>query len=303
MTIEKRKALGRGLAALIPSAPVAAPAAAAAPTALRDYFVCPIEDIHPSGANPRQRFDEPGMVELIDSVREHGVIEPLVVRPRAGGGYAIIAGERRWRAAQKAGRREVPVVVREATDTEAYELALVENLQRRDLNPIEEAEGYRRLCDDHGYTHEKLALRVGKDRTTIVNALRLLKLPPPVRALVVEGRLAAGHARALLGLGDGERDGTAIARAAEEVVGKGLSTRETEALVRRLRAAREPAKGPAPAPAPAKSAAVRDLEARLARSLGVEVKVHDVGGGAGRLEILYPTLDDLDRVLDKLLRP
>jgi len=316
MSVEKRKALGRGLSALIPSAPVAgaatAPATDAAASLRREYFVAPIEDVHPSGNNPRRAFDDAGLAELVASIREHGIIEPLVVRARAeseGGGFLLIAGERRWRAAQKAGKKDVPVVVKDIDALEAFEMALVENLQRQDLNPIEEAEAYRRLCDEHGYTHEKLAVRVGKDRTTIANALRLLKLPPPVRSMVVDGRLAAGHARALLGLAasveapDEKAAAESIAKAADEVVKGGLSARQAEALVRKLRAARETKAAPAPSTAPAKTASVRDLEARLLRALGVRCAVVETGPGKGRLEIEYPSLDDLDRVLDKLLRP
>jgi ParB family chromosome partitioning protein len=310
LSADKRRALGRGLSALIPGAPamgapVAAPAAAAAgattTAARRDYFVCAIEDVHPSGQNPRQGFDEAEMATLVESIREHGVLEPLIVRARklhagdAGdGGFTLIAGERRWRAAQKAGLKEVPVVVKEVDDLRAFELALVENLQRADLNPIEEAEAFRRLCDDHGYTHDRLALRVGRDRTTIANALRLLKLPTPTRAMVAGGQLQAGHARALLGL----EDAAAIERAAAEVVKGGLSVRQVEALVKRARQEKAP---PAPPSlAPTGSANTRDLEARLERTLGVKVRLQERGPGAGKLEIDYATLDELDRVLERL---
>jgi ParB family chromosome partitioning protein len=213
-----------------------------------------------------------------------------------GGGYWLIAGERRWRAAQRAGLHEIPAVVREATPAKAFEMALVENLQRDDLNPIEEAEAYRRLSDEHGLTQDQLADRVGKDRTTITNALRLLKLPQGVRALVTEGSLGMGHARALLGL----EDPAAIDRFAKKVAERQLSVRATEELVRRERS---PAPGRSAA-APAKSASVRDLEQRLTRSLGARVAIHDRGGQkGGKIEISYANLDDLDRLLDRLARP
>ena len=296
MSADKRKALGRGLSALLPGSPAMA--------SKREYFVAAIEEVHPSGQNPRRSFDEAGMQELVDSLREHGLLQPLVVRSRPeleGGGFTLIAGERRWRAAQKAGLKEVPVVVKEASAAEAFELALVENLQRRDLNPLEEAEAFRRLADDHGLTHEEIARRIGKDRSTIVNSVRLLKLPDLVRAMLVDGRLQMGHARCLLGL-----SAELIAATAESVVTQGLSVRQTEALVAKLKAPpRESPKTPPKSPLeqPQKSANLRDLEQRLHRSLGVPVRVAERVPGAGKLEIDYANLDELDRVLDKLLRP
>ena len=195
----KRQALGRGLAALIPAAASDSEGSAPAKsgTSLR---AVDIETIHPSGRQPRKRFDDARLNELADSIRSQGIIQPLVVRVRPTGGFELVAGERRWRAAQRAGLHQVPVIIREVAEAQAFEMALVENLQREDLNPIEEAEGYQRLVAEFGYTQESLAERVGKERSTVANALRLLKLPPSVRAMVVEGRLSMGHARALLGL-------------------------------------------------------------------------------------------------------
>jgi ParB family chromosome partitioning protein len=288
----KRRALGRGLSALIPNAgQVIAPA-----QLRRDFFECAIEEVHPSEDNPRQVFDGERLRELSESIRTQGVVQPLVVRERKeaeGGGFTLIAGERRWRAAQLAGLRSVPVVVKEATAAQAFELAIVENLQREDLNPIEEAEAYRRLTEDSGYTQEQLATRVGKDRTTVTNALRLLKLPPKVRGQVASGELSMGHARALLGIGD---DAAAIERAAVRVVGKGLSVRQTEELVRRERngtRARPTAATP--------SASVRDLQLRLERALGTRVRLSQKSAQAGTIEIDYATLDQLDGLLEKLL--
>jgi ParB family chromosome partitioning protein len=291
-TADKRKALGRGLGALIPGA-VSLPSS----TVRRDYFVCAIEEIHPSRDNPRQGFDEPSLGELAESIRSQGLIQPLVVRSRPaseGGGFTLIAGERRWRAAQRAGLKDVPVVVKEASPAQAFELALVENLQRRDLNAIEEAEAYRRLTDEHGYSPEQLAQRVGKDRATIANTLRLLALPPPVRQMVAAGQLQMGHARALLGLGAAQ----AIEQAAERVVKDELSVRQTEALVQRERAPKKSQPEERP-----RSPSVRDLEQRIERTLGVRARVVERGPGAGRLELDYRTLDELDRVLDRLLKP
>jgi len=207
--------------------------------------------------------------------------------------FEIIAGERRWRACQKAGLREAWVMVKELGDDDAFEVALVENLQREDLGPVELAEGLERLVRDRGYTQEALATRLGKDRTTITNALRLLKLPAKVRARLAEGELTEGHARALLGL-DGD---AAMIELADKVVRARLSVRATEALVRD---AREKPKGKAKA-ALSKSASVRDLEARLSRALGAQVILRD-RGNKGEIAIPYADLDALDRLLDKLLK-
>lgn len=293
----KRRALGRGLDALIPTIANDVTDDARTPVAesKRDHFLAPIEDLHPSPDQPRQSFAENGLEELAQSIRSEGVIQALVVRERTaseGGGFWLIAGERRWRAAQRAGLHEVPVVVREATPAGAFELALVENLQRADLNPIEEAQAYRRLCDEHAYTQDALAERVGKDRATIANALRLLKLPHSVRALVQEGALTMGHARALLGLEDSD----AIEAAARKVIARGLSVRATEELVRRERTPAAPAEPPAE-----KSASVKDLENRLTQRFGARVAVKDKGENrGGSIEIRYANLDDLDRILDQL---
>ena len=302
----KRRALGRGLDALIPG-PAAAPVNDAEPpageTGKRQLFKLPIEEIHPSPEQPRKRFDEDKLEEMAQSLRAHGVIQPLLVRerPRAeGGGYWLIAGERRWRAAQRAGLHEVPAVVREASRSTAFELALIENIQRADLDPIEEAEAFRHLADEHGQTQEEIAERVGKDRATVANALRLLKLPPAVRDLVQTGTLSMGHARALLGL----EDPTSIATMARKVAARTLSVRATEELVRRERGVNEPGNQSKEKVVPAKSASVRDVEQRLTRALGVRVTLSDKGANqGGRIEIHYANLDDLDRILDRLASP
>src|SRR5580704_16459789 len=219
----KRRALGRGLDALLPAA---SPAQGYGD---RNVFSCPLERIVPQGGQPRRHFDSQKLEGLAASIREHGLLEPLVVRRAAGSDkFELIAGERRWRALQRAGLREALVVVKEVSADGAFELALIENVQREDLNAIELAEAYERLMNDHGYTQEALATRVGKDRTTIANALRLIKLPPKVRARVIAGELSEGHARALLGAGDA----ATIEQLADKVVRGGLSVRATEALVR-----------------------------------------------------------------------
>ncbi|HZY06077.1 MAG TPA: ParB/RepB/Spo0J family partition protein [Anaeromyxobacteraceae bacterium] len=280
---KRRPALGRGMAALLGNAAAPVPAG-------RSVLQLPIEAVERSHAQPRKRFDERELEELAASIREHGVVAPILVR-RDGARYRIVAGERRWRAAQRAGLREIPALVREASDREAFELALVENLQRADLNAIEEAEAYEVLTRDHGLTQEAVAGRVGKDRSTVANALRLLKLPPEVRQLVREARLEMGHARALLPLEQGE----VIRRAAAQVVREGLSVRATEALVRRLLrpvAAREGAGRDSPG--------LRDLTQRLQRRLGARCRVVPRGAAAGRLEIEYTSLEELDGILARI---
>jgi ParB family transcriptional regulator, chromosome partitioning protein len=286
----KRRVLGRGLDALIPSATPSPPPVTLAPVR-RDFFLAPIEDVHPSPEQPRQAFSEQSLEELAQSIRTEGIIQPLIVRQRTEGGFWLIAGERRWRAAQRAGLHDIPVVVREATAASAFELALVENIQRADLNPIEEALAYRRLCDEHGYTQEQVADRVGKDRTSIANALRLLKLPAFVRSLVQDGTLGMGHARALLSL----EEPAAIETAARQVRDRSLSVRATEELVRRARL-------PPPVRRETeKTASVRDVEQRLTRALGARVVLRDRGQNrGGSIEIRYANLDDLDRILDRL---
>ena len=290
----KRQALGRGLAALIPAAAASDPDERAQAKSGSSLRAVDIENIHPSGRQPRKRFDDARLSELAESIRSQGIIQPLVVRVRPAGGFELVAGERRWRAAQRAGLHQVPVIIREVAEAQAFEMALVENLQREDLNPIEEAEGYQRLAAEFGYTQESLATRVGKERSTVANALRLLKLPPSVRAMVVEGRLSMGHARALLGL---ENDAV-IERLARQTASRGLSVRQVEALVRRER---EDTHRPAPPPEGKESPAARDLALRLQRALSARVKLVEAGPGRGHVEIHYGSLDQLDGIVTKIL--
>ena len=318
----KRQALGRGLAALIPAAAVPSvgshpqtpetpgPGGGRAPGDAREGLrVVGIEEVHPARTQPRKAFDDARLDELAASIRSQGLIQPLVVRTRETGGYEIIAGERRWRAAQRAGLHAVAVVVREIAPARAFELAMVENLQREDLNPIEEAEGFDRLIREFGYTQESLASRVGKDRSTVANALRLLKLPPGVRSLVISGRLSMGHARAILGLeststpqsssGSSDAGIEAMERLGRKAAGRELSVRQVEEIVRRERD-RPPTNSPAPGPI-APTASARDLATRLSRALGARVRVVEAGTGRGYIEINYTSLDELDGLLAKLL--
>lgn len=217
----KRAALGRGLSALLPGAP-----------APRGLMQVSLDQVSPERNQPRRHFDLQAIRDLAASIKAKGVLQPILVRRAAEGGYRIIAGERRWRAARHAGLSELPIIVKEISETEAFEVALIENIQREDLNPLEEAEAYQRLLTDHGLTQEALAERVGKDRSTIANSLRLLRLPDPVRGSLEAGDLSVGHAKVLLGLEDVE----SVIRLGAEVATKGLSVRETERLVQKARA-------------------------------------------------------------------
>jgi ParB family chromosome partitioning protein len=278
---DKRPALGRGLSALIPEGPGLS----------RDApHEIDIDLLAPNPHQPRQRFDDARMDELTASVRAAGVIQPLLVRRREGR-YEIVAGERRWRAAQRAGLLKVPVIVRDVPDAKLLEVALIENLQREDLNPVDEAVAYRKLIEDLALTQDQVAAAVGRDRASIANYLRLLKLPESVLALVASDRLPMGHARALLGLQDRSR----VDEAARRVVAGGLSARETEALVRRLNAPAEAASTPA-APADVHT---RQAEDRLRLALGTRVRIVRKGHG-GHLEIDFVSEDELQRLYEHL---
>ncbi len=281
---EKRRALGLGLDALLP---VNAPRSGYGD---KSVFSCPIERIVPQKGQPRQHFAPRALDELAQSIREHGLLEPLVVRKGQQDRFELVAGERRWRASQKAGLKEVLVVVKDVSPAKAFELALVENVQREDLNAVELAEALDRLVRESGFTQEDLAKRIGKDRTTIANSLRLLKLPPRVRQKVITGELSEGHARALLG----ETDPKKLEALAEKVIRGQLNVRATEALVRGAR------KNPAKDVSDTKSASIRDLEVRLTRALGTKVHVRD-RGKKGEVVIPYADLDALDRLLDRVL--
>lgn len=290
---DKRRALGRGLDALLPAAP--AKSQAAQTYGDKSVFQCAIEKVIPQKGQPRQFFAKDKIEELAASIKEHGLLEPIVVRRVSGSdSFEIIAGERRWRASQKAGLREVLVVVKDVTPKTAFELALIENVQREDLNPVELAEAYERLVKEYQYTQETLAERLGKDRTTVANSLRLLKLPPSVRSKVISGQLSEGHARALLGADAGK-----IEDLAEKAVRGRLTVRAVEALVR---GAKKPSGGKSDGgKSTPRGAAVRDLEQRLTRAAGTKVVVKDVGN-KGDVVIPYSDLDHLDRILERVFR-
>lgn len=281
----RRRALGRGLDALIPSTSAGTKS---------DFFKCPIEKVVARRDQPRRRFDKEALEELAQSIKEQGIIQPLVVR-RHDGGFEIIAGERRWRAAQSAGLHEVPVVVQDVTSDQAFEMALVENVQREDLNPLERAEAYRRLVEDLGLTQEELARRVGKGRSTIANSLRLLLLPKEVQEHLFVGELTEGHARSLLGATD-ESSQIAMAR---KIVKQGLSVRQVERLVHSS-ASPKPKTSPPPK---TKTPQVKLLEKQLRQRLGCQVHLQDRDGKghSGTIELKYTSSDELDHLLDVLL--
>lgn len=278
----KRPALGKGIGALISSA---------THEGRHKYFLCPIEELKPHHQQPRKTFDDAKMSELIASIQEKGVIQPLVVR-HLGDHYQIIAGERRWRAAQKAGLKEVPVVIQDVSEDWALEMALIENIQREDLNPIEEAEAYKNLMSNFDLSQEEVAKRVGRERSTIANVLRLLRLPQQIQKEVMSGKLTMGHARALLAIEDLDK----ILDARDQVIKKQLSVRQAEALVKKMKSG-----------SPLRSSRKRQLDpdlaelnSRLQRCLGTKVNVVPQGRGAkgGKIEITYYSNEELERLLE-----
>ena len=282
MASKKPSGLGKGLGALL--------GADMMETESSGSLYLPISQVESCSGQPRKHFDEESLQELADSITEHGIIQPLTVRKLASGYYQIIAGERRWRAARLAGLQEVPVIVMEADDRKAAELAMIENLQREDLNPMEEAAGFQSLIENYHMTKEEAAQQVGKSRSAVTNALRLLGLTPAVRKLVEENKLSAGHARALVPLSPSLQES-----AANAILTGGLSVRQTEALVKRLSAEKkEPKKNQADA-VDYLAEAQNELKAKLCR--GVKIVS---GRKKGRIELEYYGLDDLNDLLDAL---
>ncbi|MBX3531485.1 MAG: ParB/RepB/Spo0J family partition protein [Rhizobiaceae bacterium] len=280
-----RKRLGRGLAALIGD--MDRPVAAATPAASADRVV-PIAFVGANPRNPRRSFADADLADLAQSIREHGIVQPVVVRPAQGGQFEIIAGERRWRAAQRAGLTDIPVIVRDVDDRVALELAIVENVQRSDLNAIEEAAGYQALVDQHGYTQSDLAQVIGKSRSHVANTLRLLKLPEVIRDMLVDGTLSAGHARTLVTAED-------PAGLARRIVEEGLSVRQAEALAQ----APEPAPEQKSPPREPKDADTLALEKLLGDATGLKVTISHRSRG-GEVKIAYSTLEQLDALCRKL---
>lgn len=282
MASKKPSGLGRGLGALLGDDVMK--------TESSGSLSLPISQVETCSSQPRKRFDDESLQELADSISQHGIIQPLTVRKLSSGYYQIIAGERRWRAARLAGLQEVPVIVIEADDRKAAELAMIENLQREDLNPMEEAAGFQSLIESYHMTQEEAAQRVGKSRSAVTNALRLLGLTPSVRKLVEEGKLSAGHARALVPLSPSLQES-----AANAIVSGGLSVRQTEALVKRLSAEKIEAQVKDPDEVDYLAEAQNELKARLCR--GVKIVP---GRKKGRIELEYYGMDDLNDLLDAL---
>jgi len=287
MADDGRSRLGRGLAALMGDVSAEA---TTTPERARTQRRVPIEYLRPNPRNPRRNFSDAELDELAASIKERGIIQPVVVRPVRGAkdAYEIIAGERRWRAAQRAALHEIPIVPFEASDSEALELAIIENVQRTDLNPLEEAGGYQALASEYGHSHEDIAKIVGKSRSHVTNTLRLLKLPEPVKAYIHAGKISAGAARMLIGAADPEE-------MAREIVDRGLNVRQVEALAKD----RVPGSGRAAKKRVVKSADTIALERRVSNTLGLTVTVDHRSKG-GVLHIHYRNLDQLEEVLRRL---
>jgi ParB family chromosome partitioning protein len=281
----KRIALGKGLGALLPELEQ---------EASKTILSCGIEEIVPNRAQPRKHFDESKLRELAESIKEKGILEPLIVR-RLGQGYELIVGERRWRAAQRAGLKEVPVLVKEVEGADALQISLIENLQREDLNPIEEAEAFKRFTEEFHISQGELSTRIGKDRTTITNALRLLKLPPEIKSQILQNRITSGHARAILSLETKEKQKELCSL----IIKKGLSVREAEALAKRWsekpkrRTPPERKKGDL-------ESQMNSLQDSLRRHLGTKVRIIQNGRG-GKIEVEYYSLEDLERIVEAIL--
>ncbi|MCA3572949.1 MAG: ParB/RepB/Spo0J family partition protein [Aestuariivirga sp.] len=283
MTSAPKKRLGRGLAALIGD-DASEEAMVQDARTLRHM---PIELLKPSATNPRKHFGEADLDELAKSIRDKGLLQPIVVRPLAEGEYEIVAGERRWRAAQRAGIHDVPVLIRELSDGEALEIALIENIQRTDLNPLEEARAYGLLLERFSYTQQQLADSIGKSRSHIANTLRLLNLPDSVRRQIEEGNLTAGHARALVAT-------DSPAELADRIIKLGLSVREAEGLAREASSPRKPRTKPE------KDADTRALEKIVSEAIGLKVEITHKGSAGGMLQISYSTLDQLEDICRRL---
>ena len=279
-----KKRLGRGLDALL-SGEALNPSAAAVPAELSEL---PIDQIYRSPFQPRRDFNETALAELAQSIRAQGVMQPVVVRPRAAGGFELIAGERRWRAAQQAGLTQIPAVLKDVDDEQASAMALIENIQREDLNPLEEAQALQRLRDEFELTHEQIATAVGKSRVAVTNLMRLLNLAPGVRALVDQGQIEMGHARALLSLDSLDQE-----RLARDVARRGLSVRQTEQLVRNF--------GKVTSESPArKDPDTQRLESDLSDRLGAPVQISYNAKGKGQLVIRYSNIDQLEGILEHI---
>lgn len=282
--VAKKMALGKGLGALIPEFETVGE---------KNFLYCGIEEIRPNRSQPRKYFDESKLEELIESIKEKGILEPLIVR-KVDDGYELIVGERRWRAAQKVGLKEVPVIVKEVGDREVLELSLIENLQREDLNPIEEAEAYKKLIDEFNLSQEELSKRIGKDRTTITNTLRLLKLSSEIKEYIKKNKITQGHARAILSLENKDKQ----KQLCELIINEGLSVREAEVIakkwsVKQKRVSTEKKKEEL-------DIQIKNLQDSLRLRLGTKVTIHP-SGKRGKISIEYYSFNDLERIVEIIL--
>ncbi|MGA8532427.1 MAG: ParB/RepB/Spo0J family partition protein [Acidobacteriaceae bacterium] len=291
----RRRALGKGLESLLPRVQAVAEAAPAPPEQSGKAREIPLGEIDRSPYQTRTRFDEVQLAELAASIAETGVVQPIVVRPVAGGRFQLIAGERRWLASQRAGKETVPAIVRHASDEQAMEMTIVENLQRTDLNPMEQARAFERLAREFQLTQEQMAKRTGKDRASVANFLRLLRLPPEVQAHVESGVLSFGHARALLPL----EDPAAILKAAQKVAALSMSVRQAESYVQGILNPESRKKAESEQKEKLQDPNVREVQEQLQRSLGMKVRVEDKKG-RGRVIIEYAKLEEFDRLLERL---
>lgn len=292
--MKQSRGLGKGLDSMI--APKKETAASKSEKIVKAEIKVHINDIEPNSEQPRKKFDEDSLSELAESIKQYGIIEPLIVQKK-GKRYEIIAGERRWRAARIADLQEVPVVVKEYTPQEVMEIALIENIQRQDLNPIEEANAYHRLIEEYDLKQDELAKRVSKNRSTITNSLRLLKLSEHVQQLLIEEIISSGHARALLGIADSEKQNEIATRILDEK----LSVRETEKLVKSLNSSRPKKEKQKERMDEARQAVFRDIEEKMKEIFGTKVNIKDKGK-RGNIEIEYYSEDELDRIYDMLMK-
>lgn len=282
---DNRTVLGRGIGSLLPE------------TNKRGFFMCPVGELYPNHAQPRKYFDQSKLEELAQSIREKGVLQPIIAK-KTDKGYVIIAGERRWRASQIAGKKEVPVILKDLSDNEILETALIENVQREDLNPIEESESYQRLILDLGLTQEEISKRVGKDRTTIANALRLLKLSKEVREKIVTGELSVGHARCLISVEDKDLQNQVM----NAVLEKGLSVRQLEAWVKKIKDSGEKTIEAAQNHEAAISLAFQDIQKRLEAKFSRKVEIKANQAGKGQIILHFSSQDEFNDLLAKIER-
>ncbi len=291
-----RKGLGKGIDALIPETEKSVEAKAKAQTVIKEIDTIDINKIEPNANQPRKVFNEDAIQELAESIKQHGMIEPLIVQKGKKGFYTIIAGERRWRAAKIAGLKEIPIVVKDYTDQEIMEIALIENIQREDLNAIEEAEAYNRLIEEYHLKQDEVAERVSKSRVAITNSLRLLKLDERVRTMVIEDKIKAGHARTLLGITDGDFQ----YQVAVQVFDENLSVRETEKLVKKLLNQKENPKKETEEEEKQKILVYKSFEEQLKTIMGTKVNINHKNKGRGKIEIEYFSPDEFDRIIGLL---